>query len=644
MIKIKIVFLVFILGFMTRDIYADNKVDSLRSLLDSDVEDTTRFRVMEKLSRILQNEDLDQSLQYAEEALKFAEENNIRPEIEYLDFVIYLNDISGRYEQSVEYLAKKIQLLYPPKSKLDKVMILKTEGYLKFREGKYSKALDFFKEAFEMAEKEGFQEERNLLYFDFARVYQMAGDLEKEREYYYMYLEHVDQADETKVNYISRVYLRLAGIEMDLENFAEANRLFSKSLEMAESRKDSSQMCVILNHMAWNTYLSGNLDSSLMLYKQNIRIALAIDSRSFLGNCYGNIGNIYRDWEDYDQAIFYYKKSLEFAEQESDFYALSWLNEDLSRMYARQGDYKRAYEKYMLHSQYYDSLQQDRYNQRLYEARSRFEADQKAREFELLEVKLQQNRYLTYGISAGFALLLIIGGLVFYQNKIISRQRISEMNHSLSELNQRNLRQQMNPHFIFNTLNSIQYYVFRNDKISANEYMTKFAKLIRMTLENSRSASISIRDELEALKLYLELETIRFKGKFKWEITVDEEIDTLLYRVPTMLIQPFVENSLVHGLMNKDNGEGFVGIDLRLYDEFILCTIEDNGIGREKAMKIKEEKNGNHNSLGTRITESRLKLVNSLYGKNMRIKYTDLRDENGEATGTRVEISIPVVG
>ena len=182
MIKIKIAFLVFILGFMARDIYADNKVDSLRSLLDSDIEDTTRFQVMEKLSRILQNEDLDQSLKYAEEALKFADANNIRPEIEYLDFVIYLNDISGRYEQSVEYLAKKIKLLYPPKNKLDKVKILKSEGYLKYREGKFSKALELFEEAFTIAEREDFQEERNLLYFDFARVYQMVDDLEKERE------------------------------------------------------------------------------------------------------------------------------------------------------------------------------------------------------------------------------------------------------------------------------------------------------------------------------------------------------------------------------------------------------------------------------------------------------------------------------
>ena len=127
------------------------------------------------------------------------------------------------------------------------------------------------------------------------------------------------------------------------------------------------------------------------------------------------------------------------------------------------------------------------------------------------------------------------------------------------------------------------------------------------------------------------------------EIHVDEEIDTLLYKMPTMLIQPFVENSIGHGLMHKEN-KGHISVDLRLDDEVIICTIEDNGIGREKAMEIKKSKEENHNSLGTTITESRINLVNSLYGQNMKVLYTDLKDENGEAAGTRVQITVPVMG
>jgi LytS/YehU family sensor histidine kinase len=172
--------------------------------------------------------------------------------------------------------------------------------------------------------------------------------------------------------------------------------------------------------------------------------------------------------------------------------------------------------------------------------------------------------------------------------------------------------------------------------------MTKFAKLIRKTLENSEHPAIPIDEEISALKLYLELESLRFKQKFDWEINIDEDIDTYMYKIPTMLIQPFVENAIGHGLMHK-KGKGYINIDLKLSKDSIICTIEDNGIGREKAMEIKNNKQDGHRSLGTSITESRLKIVNSLYGKNMKVKYTDLKDADGKANGTRVEICIPII-
>jgi LytS/YehU family sensor histidine kinase len=147
---------------------------------------------------------------------------------------------------------------------------------------------------------------------------------------------------------------------------------------------------------------------------------------------------------------------------------------------------------------------------------------------------------------------------------------------------------------------------------------------------------------LAALNLYLELESIRFKDKFEYKITMDDEIDPLIHKVPTMLIQPYVENSICHGLIPKE-GKGFVNIDLKLKDDHILCIIEDNGIGREAAKGRNLKKEGNHNSLGTQITKSRLELVNELYGTSLLTFYTDLLDENGEPAGTRVEIHIPLI-
>jgi LytS/YehU family sensor histidine kinase len=184
--------------------------------------------------------------------------------------------------------------------------------------------------------------------------------------------------------------------------------------------------------------------------------------------------------------------------------------------------------------------------------------------------------------------------------------------------------------------------MYQHDKLATNNYLTKFSSLMRKVLENSQHTSVALRDELDALILYLELEKIRFKNKFDYSIKIDEEIDSLLYKVPTMLIQPYVENSISHGLM-PGNGNGLVKIDLKLKKEYIACTIEDNGIGREAAMDRKNNSNNNHNSLGTQIVTSRLDLVNTLYGTSLKTVYTDLKNGNGEPIGTRVEIHIPLL-
>jgi LytS/YehU family sensor histidine kinase len=238
--------------------------------------------------------------------------------------------------------------------------------------------------------------------------------------------------------------------------------------------------------------------------------------------------------------------------------------------------------------------------------------------------------------------MVVVLVLLLSRARIIAKRRISEMNRKISEITQANLRQQMNPHFIFNTLNSIQYYMYQHDKLATNNYLTKFSSLMRKVLENSQHTSVPLRDELDALKLYLELEMIRFTDKFEYQIRVDEEIDTLLYKVPTMLIQPYVENSITHGLIPAER-KGIVKIDLKLDSSFILCTIEDNGIGREASMDKNQKGENRHNSLGTQIISSRLDLVNALYGTSLKTVYTDLRSETGEPAGTRVEIQIPIL-
>jgi len=203
---------------------------------------------------------------------------------------------------------------------------------------------------------------------------------------------------------------------------------------------------------------------------------------------------------------------------------------------------------------------------------------------------------------------------------------------------------QMNPHFLFNSLNSIDSYIIRNESKKASEYLNNFARLMRLILQNSRSNYISLKDELEALELYMQMESLRFKNKFCYSIAVDNDVDTSSVVIPPMLIQPYVENAIWHGLMHRSNGsEGLVKISISKKEEDLQCVIEDNGIGRTKAEEIKAQKPTNHKrSMGMQITQDRIEIINKLYNMNASVEIHDLTDADGNAKGTKVELTIPV--
>ena len=207
---------------------------------------------------------------------------------------------------------------------------------------------------------------------------------------------------------------------------------------------------------------------------------------------------------------------------------------------------------------------------------------------------------------------------------------------------QQALRKQMNPHFIFNALNSIQHYILQNDKRMSSRYLSKFSSLIRVVLENSKNDLITLEQEIEAVKLYLEIEALRFKGKFEYHINIDENIDLISIKIPPLLFQPFIENAIWHGIMNlQDERIGMLTMTIKEEDNNIVCRIRDNGVGRKQAEKNKMKNKGKI-SLGNELINSRINLINSESNKKIYIKYIDLHDEYGKGKGTIVEIKINI--
>jgi sugar lactone lactonase YvrE len=219
-------------------------------------------------------------------------------------------------------------------------------------------------------------------------------------------------------------------------------------------------------------------------------------------------------------------------------------------------------------------------------------------------------------------------------NRIRYKERLKTIyNKKISETEMKALRAQMNPHFIFNSLNSINKYILKNDHTNASRYLTRFAKLIRLILDNSNSREIPLSSELEALGLYIEMESLRFTNKFSYEITL---------QVPPLIIQPYVENAIWHGLLHKESGGRLTIQVKKTNDNMLQCVIEDNGIGRSKANELKSKSATANKSLGMKLTEERINMLNQYASLNATISITDLEDGKEEATGTRVILTIPI--
>ena len=229
------------------------------------------------------------------------------------------------------------------------------------------------------------------------------------------------------------------------------------------------------------------------------------------------------------------------------------------------------------------------------------------------------------------------------EEKQKAKIEVLENKQKVAESRLQSLRLQMNPHFLFNALNSIQQMILANEELVATRFLSRFSKLLRTILIHSDKETVTLKEELEILNLYIELEARRFKDSFRYSIDCDEEIDEDEIKIPTLLIQPFVENAIWHGLMHK---EGNRQLRIRFFeeDDCLKCIIEDNGVGRKKSEESKKA-NGQdrgHISKGIKVSLERLKTLRNKQGQEGSLSITDLHDEEGNAAGTRVEINFPI--
>jgi len=256
---------------------------------------------------------------------------------------------------------------------------------------------------------------------------------------------------------------------------------------------------------------------------------------------------------------------------------------------------------------------------------------------EIKIAEIQKQRALQYTLTVLILLFLIIVILTFNIYRLKQQNSGNILEKEKLALENKLLRSQMNPHFLFNSLNSIQSFISSNESFKAMTYLSKFGKFIRNILEYSSHSYITLSKEISNLELYIELEILRFKDNIKYNISVDKNIDVETTLIPPIIVQPFVENALIQRLRQKQD-EGLLEINFRMQHDKLLCTISDNGIGRKASMLNKDK---DHHSLGIQITTERLQNLNRKARSDIRFAITDLYDNSGTAVGTKVVITLP---
>lgn len=392
----------------------------------------------------------------------------------------------------------------------------------------------------------------------------------------------------------------------------------------------------------------GNTEQQIQVQQQAIEFNTSKGNKKALTDNYNDIAALNLKAENPEEAIEYLKQNIVLSDELGTLNAKEEALGLITSAYEQIGDYESALESYQKLVRIQDSINKEKNNQTYISNSLSSELDEKNKRIELLQMNVQlskdnmllleqqkgdelkNQRVIIYSLVGGILILLFAALLIIRSNR--------EKRKANSMLELKSLRAQMNPHFIFNSLNSVNSFISKNDDRSANKYLSQFSRLMRMVLENSKYDFVSLESEIEILKLYLELEHLRFQDKFDYEFHIGNDINKEEIEIPPMLIQPFIENSVWHGLRYLEN-KGKLEVSVQKQDGKLFWIIEDNGIGRKKSAELKTKNQQTGKSTGMKNIDERLRILNKMNNTKMAVNVIDLSNEN--KTGTRVEVSIP---
>ncbi|HZJ35718.1 MAG TPA: histidine kinase [Gillisia sp.] len=484
--------------------------------------------------------------------------------------------------------------------------------------------------------------------FQIGKINSIVGNYEKGLSVLYRALRIQETADTININATLNT---IGTILKSIKRFPEAIKTYQLVLD-----NDSLNADAVMN-MGTVYFEMDKSEQAKLYYHKALKIDKSNNNDWAVAYDYENIGSLFYKMALYDSALVYQMNALKLRKalpnkveegQSLSQVGITHIYDKLAVLKAEQKDFSKAYDYLRLYTMLGDSLLNETSTKQISEYKVNYETEKKdqqiiflAQQKELQEKEIQRQATIKKAVTSGLLLIALLAGLLWYtlrqrlknQKQLASKNvEIKEVNfkRQLTELEMKALQAQINPHFIFNCINSINQMILDGENPCASKYLTKFSKLIRLILENAENAEVSLKDELALLESYIQLEALRFKGKIKHLIKINDAIDVENTYIPSMVLQPFVENAIWHGLMHKTKkGQGCITISVEKdQDQRLICLIEDNGVGREKAMELQQKSIWKSKSLGIKITEERLKLVSKELQKQL-IHITDLKDALG---------------
>lgn len=553
----------------------------------------------------------------------------------------------GELHKANSYFERDLKIAIASGDSNNIVRGLENKGIVNVKTGDQEKAVECFIAALKIAEEQKNKKRQVSLLINLAAAFGEFEKIEKARHYLEL---AIPVAEEIKDLYsLSTIYINMGNYYKNKNHPDSALLYYSQARQILEETRRAHSLVFCYMNIGEIYSLKDDFEKAFTTFEQALALADKSEMKILKAMILFNIGDLYYRKKNYQTAIKYYEKSNSIARSEhaKDIIADSYYG--LFDACEQLGDWRNSLEYHKLYTSFKDSIFNESSNARILELETRYESEKKGAEIELLKKteeiqarEISRQRMRTNMIMVVSGLIFILGLLLFNRYKLKQRQRQTELGKKNIEIEQRLLRSQMNPHFIFNSLNSIQSYISSNNTFTAMSYLSKFSLLMRLVLENTRKPYVSLENEIKTLQLNIEMERIRFMDKYEYTIDLSPGINPQEIFIPPMLVQPYVENAIKHGLL-KLKTKGKLSITYSITNGLLVCNVRDNGIGREASAAYNRLHRLHHKSLGMEVTGERISLMRKQGIEGVSFDITDLKDEAMQPSGTNVEIRIPYI-